>query len=60
MVVDSTSDADNDTVELAHPDRQRRGSAYDTGEIPADVTQVNEIWVLTITPNDGDTDGEAW
>ena len=59
VVVDSTSDADNDTVELAYSwTVNGDGSTYDTGEIPADVTQVNEVWVLTITPNDGDTDGE--
>ncbi|MGC6510408.1 MAG: beta strand repeat-containing protein [Myxococcota bacterium] len=60
VVVDSVSDADNDTVELDYSwTVNGEGSTYDTGDIPADVTQVNEIWVLTITPNDGDTDGEA-
>jgi hypothetical protein len=60
VTVDSVTDADGDDVELTYSwTVNGEGSSIDTGDVPADTTQVNDIWVLTITPNDGDTDGES-
>ena len=60
VVVSDVTDADEDETLLSYAwTNNGEPTSYDTGDIPADVTQNNEIWELTIIASDGDDSSES-